>query len=105
MKSRNIITLFILSTLGVSCSSIDSSNYELDRRSGFEVHQDKDKKEDQEKIARIESGLKEVKYEDMPTRTPALIEKVWVFDQQLEGGHWLKGTSIFIEVENSKWKI
>ena len=100
---KKLVLIAILCILKTSCSSVDSSNYELDRRSGLEVYSGSNKDEDEKKIIRVERGLKEEKYKDMPRRVPALIEKVWVYDQQLEGGHWLNGSYLYIKVKESSF--
>jgi hypothetical protein len=37
----------------------------------------------------------------IPVREAPLVKKIWVADQILDGGHWMQGTWLFVEVE--KW--
>lgn len=40
---------------------------------------------------------------DIPVRSVPLVKKVWMHDQILQGGHWMKGSWLYIEVEPSQW--
>ncbi len=40
-----------------------------------------------------------------PARTKPWIEKVWVHDQEIDGGYWLQGTWVFLEVEPGRWLL
>ena len=48
-------------------------------------------------------GAVDVKPASLPIREQPVVAKVWVRDQILDGGHWMQGTWIFVEVESSRW--
>ncbi len=95
-KKPLVLALFLFAR----CASMPDGTYELDRRSGMtppgagspELVVDSMRTE--RTLGRAAS---------MPARVEPLIEKVWVYDQILEGGHWLQGTWMFVEIEKSKW--
>ncbi len=82
-----------------SCASMPESNFELDRRSG--MRPPGDASTDVIETLRSERNLTQTP--KMPARVEPLIEKIWVYDQILEGGHWLSGTWMFVEIERSRW--
>ena len=40
---------------------------------------------------------------DLPVREGPVVAKVWVSDQVLDGGHWLQGSWLLVEVDSAKW--
>ena len=88
-----------------SCVTRAPTENELDRRAGLvpatlaEEHRDELKDQ--------LTGLHPVKGQDKPTRLPlrstARVERVWVYDQELDGGYFLQGTYLYLEVEPGRW--
>jgi hypothetical protein len=98
MKSYVFPVLLALTT---GCISRAPTQYELDRRGGFaNPSLPASKPEDALQGARFSSQIEKMPMQ--PVRVAPLVEKIWVFDQQL-GPAWLQGSWMFIEVQPAQW--
>ena len=48
-------------------------------------------------------GLSDAKPATFPIREQPVVAKIWVRDQVLDGGNWMQGTWLFVEVQPSRW--
>ncbi len=90
-----------------ACVSRAPTDCELDKRSGqypSSFCDEKDAKKDSP--APEVSGSRSLnpsRKPSIPIREEAQIARVWVADQKIDGGHWMQGTWIFVELEGSRW--
>lgn len=111
MNTTNRIELAIATAamaLAGGCVSRAPTDCELDRRAGVYPSSfcDKDAAAlPRERPALVGAGIgaAEAKPASLPIREQPVVAKVWVRDQILDGGHWMQGTWIFVEVESSRW--
>ena len=87
------------------CLSRAPTSYELDKRSssgslGQAGLPDTANSKDALQGARFSSQVEKETFQ--PVRVQALIEKIWVYDQQL-GPAWLQGSWLYIEVQPAQW--
>lgn len=98
---RNMILVFLCLSSTVACVSRAPSEYELDRRAGLlpsiEVEKAKAGAMD------LRQGAVDPKSPVKPLRAAPWFERVWVYDQELDGGYWMQGTYVFLEVEPGRW--
>ena len=101
VSQYSVVCLFLSGVVG--CVSRAPTACELDERSGLypssfceNVSKNNDEFKRNKPIPNIRPSA-------IPVRSEPLIKRVWVNDQILEGGHWMQGTWIYIEVEPSKW--
>lgn len=99
--------LFFLMLTLVGCATTTPTNYELNRRSGLGVDQDREDFDEDEAVAKevsyIRTGTARGRVSKMPARVPAVIAKVWVYEQIINKDQWLQGTWLFLEVEKERW--
>ena len=88
-----------------SCVTRAPTENELDRRAGLAPIAAADDRRDE--LEEQLKGLHPITGKDKPTRLPlrssARLERVWVYDQELDGGYWLQGTYLYLEVEPGRW--
>jgi len=87
------------------CVSRAPTKCELDKRSGMYPSSFCDEEAAQSAMtpsALVATGVP-VKPVDVPVREGPVVTKVWVHDQVLDGGHWLQGSWLFVEVEAARW--
>jgi hypothetical protein len=94
-----------LSILG-ACVSRAPTKCELDKRSGLYPTSYCEEEQAQntpasQSITTTTAGVS--KSASLPVREGPVVAKVWVADTVLDGGHWMQGTWIFVEVESSRW--
>lgn len=101
------LLLFAVMNLTLACQTMAPSNYELNRRAGLPVSLDNEDETGnsnvEENISKFRSGTANSKEADMPVRLPGVVEKVWVYGQEINETHWMQGTWVFVEVDNEKW--
>ena len=97
-KISAFLTGFGLFGGGQACVSRAPTQCELDRRSG--LYPNSYCEGESHPLPGVSRDLEP----DVPARTPAVIKKVWVSDQMIEGGHWMQGTWVYLEVEPSRWQ-
>lgn len=93
-----------VSALAFGCVSRAPSDCELDKRAG--VYPSSFCDIENAKTVPSEAVRGEPvrpKAAALPVRDEPVVAKVWVHDQILDGGNWLQGTWLFIEVEPSQW--
>ena len=100
--------LFMLMALvAIGCATTAPTNYELNRRSGLGIDQDREDADDADTIAaevtNLRTGTATGKEGRLPARIPAVIAKVWVYEQIINKDQWLEGTWLYLAVENEKW--
>lgn len=39
----------------------------------------------------------------IPVRSQPLVKKVWASEHMIEGGHWMEGAWLYLEIEPSQW--
>lgn len=101
--TQGFFSAVLLIYLASACATRAPSEYELDRRAGLvpaiEV----------ERLSREAADLQKVpgsaKFPQVPPRTKPRLERVWVYDQELDGGYWLQGTYIYFELEPGRWQV
>lgn len=85
----------------LACATRAPSEYELDRRAGLlptvEVERLRREAED------LKLSPDEPKTAREPQRARPRLERLWVYDQELDGASWLQGTYVYIELEPSRW--
>jgi hypothetical protein len=98
---RRSLFVFVIGASAVSCVSRAPSEYELDRRAGLMPSLE---------VEKAKSGALEInqmsftgKSPTKPVRAAPWFERVWVYDQELDGGYWMQGTYVFLEVEPGRW--
>lgn len=92
---------FTLTLSLAACATRAPTDYELDRRAGLMPAIEVQKaKAGAEEMRRIPGGNKPAA---KPVRASPWFEKVWVYDHEIEGGYWLQGTYLFLEVEPGRW--
>ena len=100
MKPRFIFSALLL-YVTAGCATRAPSDYELDRRAGLlptaEVERLKREANDVRQVAGASKVVRE------PPRSKPRLERIWVYDQELDGGYWLQGTYVFLEVEPGRW--
>jgi hypothetical protein len=103
---KKFITISVLLLTG--CASLAPTTYELNRRSGLGVSlDDGSTKEGEAQLASLQGGpytASPASQQELPDRLPPVIEKVWVFDQIINEGQWLKGTWVYLEIEGARWR-
>jgi hypothetical protein len=104
MKTHVMFLLFLLMSAG--CVSRAPTDCELDKRSGMYPSSFCDKEE--AKDGPRPSGISTSRFATdtkpaLPIREEAKIARIWVSDQKIDGGHWMQGTWIFVEIEGSRW--
>lgn len=100
--SRYFVICFSLSAL-IGCVSRAPSDCELDKRSGLYPSSFCENTSNSDDKVEKNKSVSNIRPSSIPVRSEPLIKRVWVNDQILEGGHWMQGTWIYIEVEPSKW--
>jgi hypothetical protein len=100
MHAKNITGVLLLAVLA-GCATRAPTDYELDRRAGLvptvEVERLRREAED---IHQVNADGKSAR---QPPRSQPRLERIWVYDQELDGGYWLQGTYVFLEVEPGRW--
>lgn len=102
MKHFFILSCIFISSLCASCITRAPSNYELDRRAGrvpgnlsVSVHK------------QFANEIHEIKGQETqsiePKRVEPRIEKVWIYNQELNDGAYLQGTFVFMQIDNGYW--
>jgi hypothetical protein len=84
-----------------SCATRAPSDYELDRRAGLVPSVDVDKGLSSE-LRPLAKNMKDPKH---PHRRAPRLEKVWVYDQELDGGYWMQGTFVYMEAAPGEWLL
>jgi hypothetical protein len=107
-KLSSFLILGSVPFLGVACVSRAPTECELDRRSGLypSSYCDKDVAATPRERPALVGGAAATANTvpaSLPIREQPVVAKVWVRDQILDGGHWMQGTWLFIEVEPSRW--
>ena len=97
-KRRWSLKFLLTPILLAGCVSRAPTQCELDRRSG--LYPNSYCEGESHPLPGVSRDLEP----DVPARTPAVIKKVWVSDQMIEGGHWMQGTWVYLEVEPSRWQ-
>jgi len=96
------VVLISSSFLTVSCITRAPSNYELDRQAGRLPKQGLRSYETPE-IQNVYQIKGENKVTTEPLRIEPRTEKVWVYDQETEGGYFLQGTYLYFQVDSGHW--
>lgn len=90
------------SLLCVSCMTRAPSNYELDKRAGLLPN--KSLKLSYKSVAEELSEIKgQNKASEEPLRVEPRIEKVWIYNQELNDSTYLQGTYLFFQIDNGYW--
>ena len=94
----------VLFLLGLtSCLTRAPTEYELDRRAGLiPPSQDLSLKATATEVASAPERSRK-KDPEAPGRIAPRVERVWVHAQELDGGYWLQGTWVFLEVRAGGW--
>jgi hypothetical protein len=102
-KVLSLLTLVVFP----ACVSRAPTDCELDKRAGqypSSFCDEKDAKKDTPAPSVSGSrSLNPSRKPSIPIREEAQIARVWVADQKIDGGHWMQGTWIFVELEGSRW--
>jgi hypothetical protein len=104
LKVAYFLTCFLIPLGG--CVSRAPTDCELDKRAGNYPSSFCDKGAAQTNLPnsiQSQGNTGPKKPMTIPVREAPLVKKIWVPDQILEGGHWMQGTWLFVEVEPSKW--
>ena len=100
MKATVILSALALYNLS-ACATRAPSDYELDRRAGLVPTVEVERlRRDAEDIRQVNGDGKAA---HQPPRSQPRLERIWVYDQELDGGYWLQGTYVFLEVEPGRW--
>jgi hypothetical protein len=105
---RQILTTATMVIVLAGCVSRAPTDCELDKRSGLypSSYCDKDAAalpRDRPALVGTGGGTADAKPASLPIREQPMVAKVWVRDQILDGGHWMQGTWLFVEVAPSRW--
>lgn len=96
---KNLVLPLLVTMAG--CASRAPSDYELDRRAGLVPSVEV------ERVAREAGSIRQApgaaKAAREPARSSPRLERIWVYDQELDGGYWLQGTYVYLEVEPGRW--
>lgn len=102
-----VFCVVCLLTSGVltSCVTRAPSKYELDMQAGrFPKH--KGQKLEKKITENIEQ-IKKINTNQKPSNEPVLlvprIEKVWVYDQELNDILYFQGTYVYLRIDNGRW--
>jgi len=103
---KNQIISILLSLTGLAgCVSRAPTECELDKRSGLypssfcgtaALTATLDSQPKPSAAPLSQAGL-------IPVRSQPIVKKIWVSPQIIEGGHWMDGTWLYLEVEPSQW--
>jgi|GEM_PF-4294868 len=102
------LPIFTVSAVAWGCVSRAPTDCELDKRSGLYTSSFCDKDEvasagERPALVREVVATSEIKHASIPIREQPVIARIWVRDQLLDGGHWMQGTWLFVEVAPSRW--
>lgn len=101
MKNKFVIFLMCSSCLFISCVTRAPSNYELDRRAGrLPKKADKTSQSIAKEIHAIK-GQDKVPID--PIHINPHIEKIWIYNQEINDGTYLQGTYVFFQIDNGYW--
>lgn len=100
MKAKIYLSVFLTYLVSTGCATRAPSDYELDRRAGLTPSDESEAP--QMDLTLLPHHQKDPK---LPFRTPPRLEKIWVYDQELEGGSWLQGTFVYLEVSPGGWSL
>ncbi len=98
MGKQKILAVALMALHG--CATLAPTTHELNKRSGLAVGTRAITETTQLKNNRITKAIGSL---DMPTRQPARIAKIWVYDQLINTDVWLRGTWLFMETEQVRW--
>lgn len=98
---NKIINSIFIVLLLTGCISRAPTSYELDKRSGFS-NPGASSPSPENALQGVRFSSQVEKAPQQPIRVAPLIEKIWVYDQQL-GPAWLQGSWMFIEVQPAQW--
>jgi hypothetical protein len=96
------LSVFLPYLILTGCATRAPSDYELDRRAGLVPSVDVEKKIAATDLRSLPKNSKDPKH---PMRRAPRLEKVWVYDQELEGGFWMQGTFVYLEVAPGEWLL
>jgi hypothetical protein len=96
---------FVSLLVSIGCVSRAPTKCELDKRSGLYPTSYCDGEQVQGTSApqALSASVGSTHATGLPVREGPVVAKVWVADQVLDGGHWMQGTWLFVEVESSRW--
>jgi hypothetical protein len=94
----SVLLTYLFST---ACATRAPTQYELDRRAGLSPSEEVSSLEETD-LRKLALTQKDPKH---PIRRPAQLEKVWVYDQELDGGYWMQGTFVYLEVSPGEWTM
>ena len=102
MTSPLFYVLLTILVFTGGCVSRAPTKCELDKRSGMYPSSfcDGEAAKQGSTTQAITSARSNV---DLPVREGPVVAKVWVSDQVLDGGHWLQGSWLLVEVDSAKW--
>ena len=105
MKLKLISVSLFAYLVSAGCVSRAPTKCELDTRSGLYPTSYCDGEQAQGTSApqTLAASVRSTHATDLPVREGPVVAKVWVADQVLDGGHWMQGTWLFVEVESSRW--
>jgi hypothetical protein len=105
MNIKKIVVSLLPGFAVLGCVSRAPTKCELDKRSGLypSSYCDAEKANDTGAAQTLTAGLAPTRAAALPVREGPVIAKVWVAEQLLDGGHWMQGTWLFVEVESSRW--
>lgn len=102
MKTKLIGFIICSAFYLTSCMTRAPSDYELDKQAGRLPKNDLTKKENlPDEVVYKVVGLNKDSKE--PIRIEPRTEKVWIYDQETDSGHYLQGTYIYFQVESGHW--
>ena len=102
MNLKKVIFSAWLIYLTSGCATRAPTDYELDRRAGLVPTVEVERLSREADLLRHVEGSPKPALE--PPRTKPRLERVWVYDQELDGGYWLQGTYLYLEVEPGRWQ-